>query len=82
MQSLKNLPKSDDEYWEPEAEKYISHPIVSQVCLTHGKDNWMMHVGYIDNKDGTASCEKCNWGFKIPGYMRVHNKRVVDLREK
>jgi hypothetical protein len=77
-----DLPKSDDEYWEGDTEKYTSPNIVTHVCPTHTKENWMTHVGYIDNKDGTASCEKCNWGFRIPGYIRVYNKRVVDLRDR
>lgn len=80
MKKLAELPKSDE--WDEGAEKYISNPIVTQVCPTHTKELWKSHVGYIDNKDGTASCEKCNWGFRIPGYMRIHNKRIVDLRDR
>jgi hypothetical protein len=82
MKNLTDLPKSDDEYWEGDTEKYVSHSQFIPVCSTHSKELWKTHVGYIDNKDGTASCEKCNWGFRIPGYMRIYNKRVVDLRER
>ena len=77
MKKLNDLPK--DEF---EGETYTSNPIVSHVCPTHTRETWKTHVGYIDNKDGTASCETCHWGFRIPGYMRVWNRRVVDLRER
>ncbi len=80
MKKLNDLPKNED--WDEGAEKYTSPNIVTEVCPTHSKETWKSHVGYIDNKDGTASCEKCNWGFRVPGYMRVHNKRVVDLRDR
>lgn len=76
---LQNLPQSNDEYWE-DAEKYSGMPVKVGLCGTHDKDNWMRHVGYKDNKDGTASCVKCPWGFTIPGYMRVHEGKVFDLR--
>lgn len=78
--SLTPLPKSDDNFWD-DAEKYVSTPIVLPICKTHGKD-WMKHEGYKDNGDGTASCTKCNWGFRIPGYMRILDGKVVDLRKK
>jgi hypothetical protein len=80
VKKLNDLPKNDE--WDEGAEKYIAHPIVFQVCPTHTKETWKDHVGYIDNKDGTASCEKCNWGFRVPGHMRIYNKRVVDLRDR
>ena len=79
---LNDLPKSEEvEYWGDEAEKYISQSKPLPVCSTHGK-NWKEHIGYIDNRDGTASCKFCGWGFRIPGYMRVHNEKVFDLRDK
>jgi hypothetical protein len=78
---LDDLPKIDDkEYWGEEAETYISHSQPISICKTHGKNNWTMHVGYIDNRDGTASCKFCGWGFRIPGYMRILNGKVFDLR--
>jgi hypothetical protein len=77
MKKLNDLPK--DEF---EGETYISNPIVSHVCSTHTKENWMTHIGYRDNKDGTASCETCNWGFRIPGYMRIVEGKVLDLRQR
>ena len=78
---LPNLPKSDDdEYWEEDAEKYTSQGKPVAICDTHGKLNWTEHVGYIDNHDGTALCKFCNWGFRIPGYMRIFEGKVFDLR--
>lgn len=77
--SLKNLPKSDDEYWDG-AEKVPYRPSRIEICGTHTKENWTDHVGYKDNHDGTASCLFCGWGFMIPGYMRIHKGKVYDLR--
>jgi len=80
---LDDLPKSEDtEYWGEDAEKYISKALPIPICKTHGKKNWKDHVGYEDNRDGTASCKFCGWGFRIPGYMRVHNEKVFDLRDR
>ena len=76
---LNDLPKSDDiEFWE--GETYISKPVRIEICKTHGK-NWQDHIGYIDNHDGTASCKYCSWGFRIPGYMRIHEGKICDLRD-
>lgn len=77
---LNNLPKSDDEFWE-DAEKYVGNPVKIQICDTHGK-NWKDHVGYKDNYDGTISCKFCPWGCRLPGYMRVYEGKVFDLRDK
>lgn len=78
MKKIPSLPKSDDEYFES-AEKYTSPNMKLPICDTHGK-KWLDHVGYVDNHDGTASCKYCSWGFILPGYLRVHNDRVFDLR--
>lgn len=79
---LEPLPKSDNEYWEEDAEKYIGNPIEIPICKTHSKEEWMNHKGYVDNRDGTASCKYCGWGFRIPGYMRIFDEKVFDLRDK
>lgn len=79
--NLNPLPKSDDEYWEG-AEKYIEKPFEYKICETHNKNNWTEHAAYIDNGDGTVGCAFCNWGFRLPGYMRILGGRIVDLREK
>lgn len=82
MKKLDPLPKSNDkEFWEESSEKYVSSPVVIPICKTHGK-HWKSHVGYISNGDGTASCTKCNWGFIVPGYLRIYEGKVVDLRER
>jgi hypothetical protein len=78
---LNELPKSDDkEYYGEDAESYLSSSKPIAICGTHSKDNWMEHKGYIDNHDGTASCKFCGWGFRVPGYMRIYNEKVFDLR--
>lgn len=76
---LNDLPESENEVWEG-GEKYLNHPTNIQICSTHGRDNWMDHKGYIDNRDGTFSCKWCPWGARLPGYLRIHEERIVDLR--
>jgi hypothetical protein len=77
MKKLNDLPKNDDDYWE--GEKYVGNPTKIPICDTHGK-NWKEHIGYKDNHDGTASCKYCGWGFIVPGYLRIHEEKVYDLR--
>lgn len=76
---IDDLPRSDDEYWEG-AEKQMSSPKRVPLCQSHFK-NWEEHNGYLDNHDGTMSCKYCPWGARIPGYMRIHDERVVDFRK-
>lgn len=75
---LPNLPATNDESWEG-AEKYTSPNKRMPICNTHGM-NWKDHKGYKDNHDGTASCQHCGWGFQIPGYIRIYDGKVFDLR--
>ena len=63
-----------------DGEKHMSNPVNFHVCFTHKE--WMTHEGYIDNKDGTVSCVYCNWGFILPGYMRILDGKVFDLRQR
>jgi hypothetical protein len=79
MKKINDLPKSDEDFWD--GDKIVSHPIKMMICDTHGK-NWIDHVGYVDNHDGTISCRKCGWGCFLPGYMKVHNEKVFDLRTR
>lgn len=77
---MEDLPPSSDEYWEG-AEKHVSEKTEAvKICDTHSKDKWVDHLGYVDNHDGTVSCKFCPWGFRLPGYMRVHEGKIVDLR--
>ena len=76
---LPDLPQSEDKYWEG-AETYRFNPIPVNICSTHGKTNWQEHTSYLDNHDGTVSCKFCSFGAKIPGYMKVIEGRIVDLR--
>lgn len=76
---IKPLPDSGHEFWDGEvhvAEKKIKFPI----CKSH--KNYMKHDGYRDNGDGTASCLICNWGFRMPGWIRIMDNKVIDLRKK
>lgn len=76
---ITDLPPSKDEFWEgSEVIENINKPI--DLCSTHTKDNWYAHVGYIDNHDSSVSCKFCPWGTRIPGYMRLVNGKILDLR--
>lgn len=59
-------------------ENRINKPL--SICETHTRDNWLAHEQYADNKDGTISCKLCSFGGKIPGYMKVMDGKIVDLR--
>lgn len=74
---METLPKSDTDFWE--GEKYTSTGKKVGVCDVHTKDNWM-NGEYFDNKDGTITCVNCSWGCMLPGYYRVKDRRIVDLR--
>ena len=76
---IPDLPGSDDEYWE-DANKSHYQPKQVKMCSDHGKKVWDKHDGYINNGDGTISCTDCPWGTKIPGYYRVLDGKIIDLR--
>jgi hypothetical protein len=71
-QESKELPQI-----EGSKEVLTTKPVL--ICTTHTKDEWQKQE-YIDNKDGTVSCQHCVWGTTLPGYMRVSNGKIVDLR--
>lgn len=73
---LNDLPPSDDEFWEGDRTSYKARPV--KICKTHGR-RWMKHKGYIDNH-GEVTCKWCPWGTTMPGYLKVINGRIVDLR--
>lgn len=76
---IKNLPKSDDkEFWE-DAEIIRADMKPIPLC-GHSKKNWMDGKDYVDNNDGTISCTLCGWGFLRPGYIKVKDGKIVDLR--
>jgi hypothetical protein len=82
-QSPKNLPdlpeSSDKEFWG-EGQRYSHKPIPIKVCHIHTGKEWKKHGGYIDNHDGTITCKWCPWGTRIPGYLKVVDGRIIDLR--
>jgi hypothetical protein len=49
------------------------------ICKHHNAKEWTQGE-YINNQDGTVSCPNCPWGCRLPGYMRCHESRIVDLR--
>jgi hypothetical protein len=71
-------PQSDTDFWQ--GRNYIGRPQPIDICATHTKNNWMTHKGYRDNHDGTISCVYCPWGTKVPGYLKIKDECVVDLR--
>jgi len=78
IKKIPSLPRSEDDYWEG-AEIQKTSPVKINICPIH-KKNWAKGE-YIDNKDGTASCKYCPWGFKLAGYLKIHEGKVFDLRE-
>lgn len=80
QKDLPPLPESKDNFWDGEKETVnLSRADRITVCEAH-KKNWVEHIGYVDNKDGTVSCTKCPWGTRLPGYMRVLDEKIIDLR--
>ncbi len=75
---LNPLPPSNDEFWE-EGEKI---PLENkQVALCgHSKQNWMQFETYIQEKNGAIVCSECGWGTYAPGYLKVKNGKILDLR--
>lgn len=74
---MKDLPSSQDEMWE--GKKIIGEMKPITLCPTHTKENWLSHVGYTQDKFG-ISCTECGWGTRVPGYYRVQEGKVKDLR--
>ena len=62
-------PSSDTEFWQ-EAEVLHSAPVKIPICVEHE---------YVQ-KGSAASCTHCPYGTLLPGYMRVHEGKIVDLR--
>jgi len=78
MSEVSQLPNSNDEFWDGEKHKQVSKPV--KICKTHTEENWKTHKGYTyDN--GVIKCTRCSWGTRLPGYYRVLDGEVVDLRE-
>lgn len=63
---------------EFEGERYRGLEKAFPICTTHARNNWREHVGYIDNGDGTASCEFCPFGARL-GRFRVVNGKIVSV---
>lgn len=80
---LSNWKTTEEESKKPAEvlESYSDLKRVIPICETHSKDKWMSHEGYNHNPDGTITCQFCGWGTPLPGYMRLINGKVVDLRD-
>ena len=79
-QKLQELPKSEDiEFWG-DGQVIKADPKPIKLC-GHTKDNYKDFDNYIEDlKDGTIQCTKCGWGFLRPGYIRVKDGKIYDLR--
>jgi len=75
---IADLPRSDSKYWDG-AETHKSSPKNIPLCQSHTK-NWEQHSGYIDNHDSTVTCKYCPWGTMLPGYTRVVDGKIVNLK--
>lgn len=73
------LHKQDLPDSEFEGEKYSGLMKAFPICSTHSRTSWKEHNFYVDNHDGTISCEFCPWGAKLGGNLRVHEGKIVDL---
>lgn len=72
-----NLPPIEPETYDGEKQTCIPRPVV--ICEDHTRDTWMNHVGY-KLKDGMIECTRCPWGTRLPGYIKVKDEKVIDLR--
>lgn len=64
---------------EFEGERYTGLMKAFPICSTHGRKNFKEHVGYIDNHDGTVSCEFCPWGGILGANLKIKDGKIVDL---
>jgi len=79
--SLPDLPKSDDEeFWGEDAEIGVSKPVKWQECECSAKGNLKKCRTLETLEEGGVQCTKCHRGTFVPGYMRVHKGRLIDLR--
>lgn len=63
-------PSSDEEFWMG-AEMSRFSPVKIDLCAEHD----YLQVG------AEAKCTRCSYGTYLPGYMRVTNGQIVDLRD-
>lgn len=75
---LNNLPPSEHYIWE-NAEVMSYKPRDIPIC-DHSKKNWM-NGSYVDNHDGTITCQSCPWGARLSGRYRILDGKVVDLKD-
>lgn len=63
------------------AESYTAINQRVQICPTHTKENWQTHIGYEPDALGGIHCTLCPWGTFLPGYMRLKDGKIIDLRD-
>lgn len=49
-----------------------------KVCKIHNRDEWTK--GRYEMVNGEIICLDCGWGTKVPGFIRVKDNKIVDLR--
>jgi len=76
-----DLPVSTDESFWLDGLRMRQQAIPVRICPTHRKANWTLHVGYVQEPDGTLVCMYCPWGTRNPGRYRVIEGKLVDLRD-
>lgn len=75
---MENLPASNDSFWEG-SEVNTSKPIPIELCAVHTRKDWMKGEDYTQDARGIV-CRKCGWGTQVPGFYRVLDGKVIDLR--
>lgn len=60
-------------------EKYPDIKGRIKICSLHTRDEWTKGT-YEQNPDGSITCIDCGWGTRIPGFMKLLNGKIMDLR--
>lgn len=63
--------------WDGDKQSFTPKPI--NICETHNKKDWMKCDTYR-YLNGSIECTVCGWGSLVPGYIKVYNGAVIDLR--
>lgn len=73
QQKLNDLPASSDrEFWGDAEMSRSSNTLMARSCRSHD---------LINAGPGLIECTRCPYGSRLPGYMRLLDGEIVDLRE-